>query len=188
MYVKGKIKRTCKHANCSVSFEVYDYKIRNGEGAYCSRTCRAKQARLGHKHTEHSKKLMSVARLKNPTRLIREKNPRWKGGTVGYSGVHTWLIQNYGKADECEECGEKSTDKMFHWANVSGEYQRDRCDFKKMCVPCPKAFDVTPKLTKDEVACIHKKYSGGGTSHRKLASEYGISRGTIQIALKKTIS
>jgi hypothetical protein len=72
------------------------------------------------------------------------KSGSWKGDSVGYQGVHIWLTKNYGKADYCENSPDHKT-KKFHWANISGEYKRDRNDFVKLCISCHKKFDLLKK-------------------------------------------
>jgi hypothetical protein len=41
------------------------------------------------------------------------------------------------------------------------------------------------KLTKDAVREIRAKYAAGGTSHARLAAEYGVAAGTIQDVLER---
>lgn len=69
------------------------------------------------------------------------KNINWKGDKVGYYGLHTWIQRQYGKPQFCEEC-KTSERRLYHWANISGKYLRDRNDWKRMCVPCHKKFDL----------------------------------------------
>lgn len=61
----------------------------------------------------------------------------WKGDKVGYRGLHRWVAQNYGKPSTCENC--LKTDlfgHLIHWANVSGNYLRDREDWVRLCASC----------------------------------------------------
>lgn len=69
-------------------------------------------------------------------------NPKWKGKEVGYYALHQWIKYNYGSPQFCEEC-KTSERRMYHWANISNKYLRDRSDWKRMCVPCHKKFDIT---------------------------------------------
>lgn len=58
-----------------------------------------------------------------------------------YTLVHLWMKQNYGKPQHCESC--LTTEKrMYHWANISGTYKRDREDWLRLCVPCHKRHDI----------------------------------------------
>lgn len=73
-------------------------------------------------------------------------NPNWKGKDVGYGALHQWVIYNFGQPRFCEQC-KCSNRQMYHWANLSGEYKRDRDDWKRMCVPCHKNFDLGNSAT-----------------------------------------
>jgi len=76
---------------------------------------------------------------------LNERNSNWKGDDVKYQGLHKWIRLNYGMPSKCEKCG--TTEKrMYHWANISGEYKRDRSDWIRLCVPCHKKFDINKKL------------------------------------------
>lgn len=62
-----------------------------------------------------------------------EVSRNWRGDEVGYSGLHTWLRKNHGRATRCERADETCSKKMFDWANVSGGYARDINDFMQLC-------------------------------------------------------
>src|SRR3990167_7792465 len=72
---------------------------------------------------------------KNKMSLARkgDKNPKWKGDKVGYSGLHTWVKKHFGKADHCAHCGldkiPKDKKRYFHWANKSHKYLRNLTDW-----------------------------------------------------------
>ena len=68
---------------------------------------------------------------------------RWKGDDVGYFGVHDWITKHYGQPKQCEVCNINDNERKYHWANLSGEYKRDRQDFKRMCVPCHRKYDYS---------------------------------------------
>ena len=58
-----------------------------------------------------------------------------------YVSHHMWMRYHYGKPQRCESC--KTTDqRMYHWANISGTYQRKREDWLRLCVPCHKRNDI----------------------------------------------
>jgi len=63
-----------------------------------------------------------------------------------YRSIHSWIVYNFGKADLCEECGlteEKENKKRtFCWSNLSGEYKKERSDWRKLCYSCHKRYDV----------------------------------------------
>lgn len=52
-----------------------------------------------------------------------------------------WARYHFGKPQKCENCG--TTEKrMYHWANISGTYIRERSDWIRLCVPCHKQNDI----------------------------------------------
>ncbi len=71
-------------------------------------------------------------------------NNKWLGNDVSYAGLHLWIRKNFGKPQFCEEC-KRSDPRMYHWANISGKYVRDRKDWVRLCVPCHKKHDLTHK-------------------------------------------
>lgn len=73
-----------------------------------------------------------------------EKNPLWKGEAAAYHTKHSWVARWFGSPKQCEDCG-TSEDRMYHWANISGENKRERGDWKRLCVPCHKTFDLSRK-------------------------------------------
>ena len=66
----------------------------------------------------------------------------WKGDEVSYSALHHWLRREYGHPKTCEMCGivpignTKDGRSKMHWANVSGEYKRERSDWMALCTRC----------------------------------------------------
>lgn len=67
-------------------------------------------------------------------------NWNWKGSKAGYNAKHRWLDRNFGKKKLCENCGDNES-KFFDWANISGEYKRNRSDYKRLCRSCHIKFD-----------------------------------------------
>ena len=59
-----------------------------------------------------------------------------------YSALHSWLRTNFGSATTCENCGNPNGYKC-EWANISGEYKRERSDFKQLCQSCHKKQDMS---------------------------------------------
>ncbi len=57
-------------------------------------------------------------------------NINWKGDSVGYYALHTWVKRTLGVANKCEVC---QSEKNVEWANKSWEYQRDKSDWIKLC-------------------------------------------------------
>jgi hypothetical protein len=72
-------------------------------------------------------------------------NNKWLGDDVTYVGLHAWMRKNFGKPQFCERC-KRSDARMYHWANISGKYVRDRNDWIRLCVPCHKKSDLTQKM------------------------------------------
>jgi hypothetical protein len=89
------------------------------QARFCSRSCGAQASGFKKGHTPAN----------------------WKGDTAGYAAIHIWMRNHYGTPQECEHCGTKE-DRRYHWANVSGTYQRDRTDWLRLCVPCHKKYDI----------------------------------------------
>lgn len=106
----------------------------------------------------------------------------WKGDKITYKALHTWVRRNYGKAIKCEECGEDK--KRVDWANVSGDYKRDRIDWKQLCRKCHYSFDwgikgnPNSKLTKEQIDVIKNtpRIRGSG---KRLAELFKVNRHTI---------
>lgn len=71
----------------------------------------------------------------------------WKGDKAGYHAIHSWLAVHFEKGDHCEECGTKTFSRL-EWANLSGDYKRERKDYKAMCPPCHRRFDTGNKCRK----------------------------------------
>lgn len=71
----------------------------------------------------------------------RELNHKWKGEEAGYTAKHIWARNHFGRPIFCEHC-KTSKRGMYHWANISKEFKRDRDDWLRLCVPCHKRFDL----------------------------------------------
>lgn len=72
---------------------------------------------------------------------VGDKSPSWVGDDIQYGGLHDWIRTNYGKPLHCEYCNSKEK-RMYHWANISNEYKRDRNDWVRLCVSHHKMFDL----------------------------------------------
>ena len=74
-----------------------------------------------------------------------ERNHNWKGDGLGYQSLHSWLIRHFPKTGVCEWCSRVvggSGTAGTHFANISGEYRRDRSDFMELCSSCHKLYDL----------------------------------------------
>lgn len=69
-----------------------------------------------------------------------QSSPYWKGEEASYSAKHIWIRKTYGKASKCERC-EGKDGKYFEWANISGEYKRNKSDWMQLCRACHMKFD-----------------------------------------------
>lgn len=56
-----------------------------------------------------------------------------------YNTLHKYLAYNRDKPTACENCGR--TGCRLEFANVSGEYLRDKNDYVSLCVYCHRAID-----------------------------------------------
>lgn len=117
------------------------------EKKYCSRSC-INQGRPGWRK---GKKFpyKPVEKLKGHTPWNKgkkgynpaETNAMWKGRKASMAAKHQWVVRRLGKPSKCEHCG--TTEKrMYHWANISGEYKREVTDYMRLCVPCHKRYDL----------------------------------------------
>jgi hypothetical protein len=121
----------CK--SCGVS-----YKPRaHNKGGFCSRSCYNKW-RKG--------KITNSGQFK-PGDNVGHKNVNWKGDDVGYYAVHDWMYKEYGQPQICEHCDSKNLGSRKHqWANISGEYKRERSDWLRLCARCHFAYDGHDKV------------------------------------------
>lgn len=87
---------------------------------------------------EHSEKHAELMRKKLTGKFGRHASA-YKDGRATYGAIHEWLKFHYKKGDVCEHCGQKK--EHLDWANISGQYRRDRSDFKVLCRTCHKIFD-----------------------------------------------
>ena len=72
--------------------------------------------------------------------LSGEKSPRWMGGVAIYVSRHHWIHRKLGKPKKCLFC--KKENIKLHWANKSGNYQKDINDWLSLCVSCHKRYDL----------------------------------------------
>lgn len=138
-YRKYSIEKKCM--NCDSNFLASIYNIRKGFGKYCSSRCAAKVTRNGFKKY-HPNFVSQEARKIQGLKIKGEKNYLWKGEDAVYSTKHMWVRRWFGKPSECEHCGMNEEKRMYHWANISREYRRDREDWIRLCVSCHKKYDL----------------------------------------------
>lgn len=63
---------------------------------------------------------------------IEEKNPMWKGDSVGYAALHEWVTSRMPSPGVCEDCGKKS---RLDLAN-KGKYDRNLDNWEWLCRMC----------------------------------------------------
>lgn len=85
------------------------------------------------------KKLSNITIEKMRIRMIGKNNPLWKENPT-YSALHSWVIRNYGDSKYCEDCG-TTTASRYEWANITGIYNRERKNWKRLCRKCHTRFD-----------------------------------------------
>ena len=59
---------------------------------------------------------------------------------VGYSGIHRWVANHYGRERKCELCGNIRA-KRYEWANKTDEFSRDRANWLRLCTKCHFKMD-----------------------------------------------
>lgn len=113
-----------------------------------------------------------------------ENHSNWKGDKAVYRTKHGWMVRHYGQPKMCEDCSVANghDSRYFHWANISGEYRRDRNDWRRLCARCHAIFDGRSKLKFDDLPKI-KKLRSDGFYFREIADVFGVSRSlAFQIA------
>lgn len=115
-------------------------------------------------------------------------NGMWKGDDVGYHGVHDWIKSHWGKPEICEHCDAKNLGgKRHQWANISGEYKRDRSDWIRLCAKCHYRFDGRDKnLESNQKAKIRSKLSNNKSGYKNVRiTKYGKYRAYISVDKKQ---
>jgi len=84
----------------------------------------------------------------------------WHGDNVSYNGLHKWIRRNFGKAKQCDHCGilgiKGKRNWNIDWANVSGNYSRERKDWKGLCRKCHIKHDKENTTNKTITISPHK--------------------------------
>lgn len=103
--------------------------------------------KFGYKQTEdhkgriaaaHRGKARPIAYRENISKAkVSGQNGMWKGDNASYQAKHTWIRNNFGTPKHCENCnGVNAKSKLYDWANIGGEYTRDRKDYIRLCRSC----------------------------------------------------
>ena len=96
----------------------------------------------------------SIATEFKKGQTIGEKNNKWKGDSVGYSGIHSWLVRTFGKAKGCRNREKKVLDfscsnlsDTYDWAKrADKEYERKKENFIELCHSCHLKYDHKQKI------------------------------------------
>jgi predicted transcriptional regulator len=96
-------------------------------------------------------RLMSVHGLAARPRIKRNQrganNSVWNPSTANYKTLHSRVSAARGRPKRCEECGTADPARMYHWANLTGDYVNVN-DYRRMCVPCHRAYDDSRRIRK----------------------------------------
>jgi hypothetical protein len=65
---------------------------------------------------------------------------KFKGTLAEYKSLHHRINKKLGQPRECRHC-HTTTAKVYHWANISGEYLEDPSDWIRLCIKCHYEFD-----------------------------------------------
>lgn len=121
----------------------------------------------------------------------------------GYHPAHSWMEKTFGRPNGCEDCNLKSVPVgmkwYFEWANISGEYKRERTDWRRLCKACHRKFDYAlqprgdnhggAKLNQFQVQRIRlmKEIMGRKLSQHKIAKMFGMNQATISDILNNKL-
>lgn len=84
-----------------------------------------------------SKKSLSKGKHYSLATEFKKRKWKFKGTLNEYRSLHKRINKKFGKLDKCEDCGKNGlTGKQIHWANISGNYEEERKDWKRLCVKC----------------------------------------------------
>lgn len=173
--IRNKKGKNRKCLICKTIF--YCAPSRQRKNLYCSKNCSYQRKIVVSKKTKDKlRKIAIKLGLKPPSRkgikqTLKHKikrgifklgieNKRFKGDKIGYSGIHSWLRINYGRANKCEnkKCPYKNK-KRFEWALLKTKnYQRRRENFWMLCRGCHASYDMKNKrkITTRELKKLNK--------------------------------
>lgn len=77
-------------------------------------------------------------------------HPNWRGDSIGYMGIHTWLARKYGRANKCENKECPKICKKYEWSNISGKYLREFSDYRMLCISCHRKKDMNERYFNKE--------------------------------------
>jgi hypothetical protein len=126
--MKNKYCLICKIKNPPM----FKYKVgspKYGVRITCSIRCR--NTYISRQNRDEKNKRQSLSKL-------NERNPMWKGCSVGYYALHNWVRRHKEKPERCVRC---NINKAIDLANISQQYKRDINDFEWLCRKCHMSED-----------------------------------------------
>lgn len=127
-----------------------------------------------------------------PGTLTGDLSPSWKGDEAGLDAQHKRVVRKRGRPQKCSQCGTEDPAKYYHWAfNNTGD-RNNVWDYNRMCAGCHRSYDDefaprgsrhgNAKLTEGDIPRIFAMREEGSLL-REIASEFGISIGTLSAVL-----
>ena len=92
-----------------------------------------------YKHSAESRIKMSKHRK---GKMVGADHFAWKGESVGYFSLHSWVRRHFVVPKSCEECGTNYS-PQFNWAMKHGTRSRNRTDWIYLCRKCHIRYDGT---------------------------------------------
>ena len=157
---------------CKKEFQAINYRLLHGKDKYCSRMCRAKSPEFKEQlarmiETRQQKAYAKHPKWKDGKRLCLDcEKPIWimgtrckpcfsktqvgtkriilRNGQSAYEAIHQWVKRQLGTPMICIKCLD-SSQGIYDWANISGEYKKDLSDWIRLCRKCHSTMDKKPK-------------------------------------------
>ncbi len=133
--------------NCNQEFKTYHSEVAKGKGKYCTKQCSntrkdKKPPWNKGKTGVYSKETIQL--MKNNRKIYKGHEHKSWSAKPTYSGIHQWISRTLGKPMVCENCDFiDGNNRDYHWANLSGRYNRDVSDWARLCIWCHFAIDNT---------------------------------------------
>lgn len=158
---QARLRNTRVCIYCSNEFVAAIQNLGRGNGKFCSRLCQiawqseSKRGKQPYEITDANREARRLAKLgkPNPSKGIKrphiwdEKHALWKGESVTYRTLHSWVVRRLGQPSKCINCNSDGlSGRQIHWANISHDYHRELDDWMRLCARCHRAYD-TGKLT-----------------------------------------
>ncbi len=104
-----------------------------------------------------------------------KKHPWRKLEKYGYSAIHKWLKNNFGKPNKCEMSSCKKISDNFEWALKKGkEYEKKRENFIQLCVSCHRIYDFTENQRKKISLAVKGRKVSKKTREKMALNRFGI--------------